>query len=155
MNAAPRAPSSTRWSHDSVMVIIGRTPMPPAMATTRSPIAPTARIPACGGTMMAVNESTLYIPRLLIVQVAPAHGDVAEAHAVGLRHDADDDRVGHGHGEADVDVRVRLDGIARPAGVHPRMPAQRLCDDGREQIGVGQLHAARALDVGPELLPRR
>ena len=43
----------------------------PSTATTRSAIAPTARMPACGGTMIAVNASTPNIPRLLIVKVAP------------------------------------------------------------------------------------
>ena len=75
MNMAPRAPSSTRWSHESVIVIIGLTATPPMTGTRRSFIAPTARIPACGGTMIAVNESTWYIPRLLIVNVAPVMSD--------------------------------------------------------------------------------
>ena len=41
-----------------VKVIIGRTAGRPSMATTRSAMAPTARMPACGWTMMAVNAST-------------------------------------------------------------------------------------------------
>ena len=71
-------------------------------------------------------------------------------HAVGLRHDADDDRVGDGHRQADVDVGVRLDRVARPARVHARVLAQRLRDDRGQQIGVGQLDAAAsARSPGP------
>ena len=56
--SAPRAPSRTRWSQDSVSVSIGRIPTgisAPGIGTTRSVMAPTARIPAWGGTMIAVN----------------------------------------------------------------------------------------------------
>src|SRR5262249_20589508 len=48
------APSITRWSPESVSVIIGRTAGCPFNATTRSEIRPTARIAAWGGTMMAL-----------------------------------------------------------------------------------------------------
>src|SRR5882757_7414798 len=70
-NSAARAPSTTRWSLESVMVIIGRMPGFPSTGTTASAIAPTARIALCGGVMIAVNAPTLYIPRLLNVNVPP------------------------------------------------------------------------------------
>src|SRR5580704_16563002 len=44
----------------------------PLMATMRSVIAPTARIAACGGGIIALKESIWNMPRLLIVNVAPA-----------------------------------------------------------------------------------
>src|ERR1700687_644148 len=72
INFAARAPSATRWSQESVRVIIGRMPGLPCTGTTRSTMFPTARIAACGGMMMALNASTLYIPRLLLVNVPPA-----------------------------------------------------------------------------------
>src|SRR5271166_4558542 len=68
-NPAARAPSTTRWSLDSVTVSMGRTTICPSTATTRSTIFATARIAACGGVMMAVNASTSNIPRLLTVNV--------------------------------------------------------------------------------------
>src|SRR5882672_10847431 len=43
----------------------------PSTGTTRSAIRPTARMAACGGLIIALNASTLYIPKLLIVNVAP------------------------------------------------------------------------------------
>src|SRR5918994_6436748 len=48
-NRALSAPSTVRWSHVSVSVIIGRTTTSPSRATGRSSTEPTARIAAWGG----------------------------------------------------------------------------------------------------------
>src|SRR5687767_7204572 len=45
-NRAPSAPSTVRWSHVSVTVIVGRTTTSPSRATGRSSTEPTARIAA-------------------------------------------------------------------------------------------------------------
>src|SRR6516225_8135470 len=58
-------------SLESVRVIIGRTAGWPLTATTRSVMAPTASTAACGGVMIALNASTWYMPRLLMVKVPP------------------------------------------------------------------------------------
>ena len=83
-NSAARAPSTTRWSDDERH----RHHRPDADVAARRPprgslIAPTARMPACGGTMIAVNASTLEHP-----EVADGEGgarDVGRRQAVGAR----------------------------------------------------------------------
>src|SRR5208282_1654746 len=69
---AARTPSTTRWSHERVNVIMGRIAGRPLTGTTRSAMLPTARIAACGGLIIALKASTWYMPRLLIVKLAPA-----------------------------------------------------------------------------------
>src|SRR5579884_376283 len=71
-NSAPVAPSTARWSHVSVIVIVGRTTGAPSTATTRSSVAPTASIAACGGFSTATNCSMPYMPRFEIVNVPPS-----------------------------------------------------------------------------------
>ena len=70
-NAAPRAPSTTRWSNVRLSCSIGRTAAAPSTGTMRSAMRPTARIPACGALTIASNESTPNIPRFEIVNVPP------------------------------------------------------------------------------------
>src|SRR5262245_21094132 len=71
-NCAPSAPSTTRWSQDSVTVIWLTNFTPPSAASTgRRWDAPTARIVACGGLMMAENSRTPYMPRLEIADEPP------------------------------------------------------------------------------------
>src|SRR6202011_6153393 len=63
-SSAPSAPSTTRWSQPSVTVIWLTNFTPPsAVSTGRRCAAPTARMVACGGLMMAVNSRTPYMPR--------------------------------------------------------------------------------------------
>src|SRR5690606_4994567 len=70
-NWAASAPSVTRWSADRVMRIMGRMTTAPSRATGVSVTAPTARMAAWGGLMMATKSSTPYMPRLLTVKVPP------------------------------------------------------------------------------------
>src|SRR6266511_4320124 len=63
------APSTERWSTVSVRSILGWISSSPSSTTARSSIAPTARMPACGGLSTAVKRSTPYMPRLEIVKV--------------------------------------------------------------------------------------
>ena len=70
-NSAPRAPSTTRWSNETLSSRTGRTAGCPSTATIRSAIRPTARIAACGALTIASNESTPYMPRFEIVNVPP------------------------------------------------------------------------------------
>src|SRR5215471_14455618 len=70
--AAAGAPSTARWSNVPVSVTIGRTAVPPSTGTTRSSVAPTATIAACGGFSTAVKLSTAYMPRFEIVKVPPS-----------------------------------------------------------------------------------
>src|SRR3989454_318895 len=70
-NWAPRAPSRARWSQDRVSTIVGWTAGWPLRATTRSAMRPTARMAACGGVAVAVQASTPYMPRLLMVKPPP------------------------------------------------------------------------------------
>src|SRR5438034_4927405 len=70
--AAAGAPSTARWSNVPVRVTIGRTAVSPATGTTRSSVAPTATIAACGGFSTAVKRSTAYMPRFEIVNVPPS-----------------------------------------------------------------------------------
>src|SRR5690242_19259786 len=68
---APRAPSRARWSQERVSTIVGCTAGLPSTGITRSVMRPTARIAAWGGLTMALNASTPYMPRLLIVKTPP------------------------------------------------------------------------------------
>src|SRR5579872_1642880 len=70
--SAPTAPSIARWSHVSVSVIVGCVANAPSRATTRSSVAPTARIATCGGLSTATNCSMPNIPRFEIVNVPPS-----------------------------------------------------------------------------------
>src|SRR3954469_25988462 len=70
--AAAGAPSTARWSNVQVRVTMGRTAVSPPTATTRSSVAPTATIAACGGVSTAVKLSTAYMPRFEIVKVPPS-----------------------------------------------------------------------------------
>src|SRR5664280_1177880 len=70
-NRAAIAPSTTRWSLDSVSVQTLPGTTAPARTTGSSRMDPTARIAASGGLMMAVNCSMPNIPRLLTVKVPP------------------------------------------------------------------------------------
>src|SRR5262249_30135256 len=66
-SSAPTAPSTTRWSQDSVTVIVLSKPTVPSFFSTACRRdAPTARMVACGGLMMAENSRTPYMPRLEI-----------------------------------------------------------------------------------------
>jgi hypothetical protein len=60
-----------RWSHASTSVIVLRATTSPARTTARGPSAPTDRIPAWGGLMMAVKLRMPYMPRLDTVNVPP------------------------------------------------------------------------------------
>src|SRR5262249_37436678 len=70
-NCAPMAPSTTRWSADSVTRMRLPTASCPSTTTGLSAIAPTARIAASGGLMIATNSSTGNIPRFETENVAP------------------------------------------------------------------------------------
>src|SRR5699024_10077943 len=72
-NTAAAAPLSTRWSTVVVIVITVRVVSSPSRITGSSTAAPTARIAASGGLMMAVKSSIPYIPRLLIENVPPVN----------------------------------------------------------------------------------
>src|SRR5262249_19663459 len=62
---APSAPSTTRWSQESVTAItLAKVTLPSGRSTACRRAAPTARMVACGGLMMAVNSRTPYMPRL-------------------------------------------------------------------------------------------
>src|SRR5579863_3757138 len=62
---APSAPSTTRWSHDSVTLsMLANTTPPSSFSIAWRRAAPTARMVACGGLMMAENSRTPYMPRL-------------------------------------------------------------------------------------------
>src|ERR1700682_170216 len=66
-SSAPTAPSSTRWSPDSVTARkLAKATPPSGFSTACRRAAPTARIVACGGLMMAENSRTPYMPRLEI-----------------------------------------------------------------------------------------
>jgi len=67
--SAPSEPSIARWSHVSVIVIVGATTSSPSIADGRSSIEPTARMATCGGLSTATNRSMPYIPRFEIVNV--------------------------------------------------------------------------------------
>ena len=112
----------------------------PSTGTTRSAIVPTARIAACGELTIALKASTLYMPRLLMVKVAPATSDGRKRPRPGpLRHfpalpsdftegrDVGVGNYGHHralldrHRNADVYFLMKMNAIGRPACIHPRM----------------------------------
>src|SRR5439155_8328362 len=68
MKRAADTPSTMRWSDDSDRVAIGRSTISPARPTGVSTVRPIARIALSGGLMIAVNESTPYIPRFEMVK---------------------------------------------------------------------------------------
>ena len=57
------APSTARWSLDSVTDITHAASILPARATARSSPAPTARMVACGGLITAAKSLMPYMPR--------------------------------------------------------------------------------------------
>mmetsp|Transcript_1425 Transcript_1425/g.3501 ORF Transcript_1425/g.3501 Transcript_1425/m.3501 type:complete len:239 (+) Transcript_1425:132-848(+) len=74
---APMEPSTTRWSLESVTVMMLLTmkglvaASGPSLATTFFSVPPTARMHACGALMMAVNCLMPNMPRLETVKVPP------------------------------------------------------------------------------------
>ena len=71
-SSAPSAPSTTRWSQDNVTVIWLMNFTPPSSASTGARrVAPTARMVACGGLMMAENSRTPYMPRFEMALAPP------------------------------------------------------------------------------------
>ena len=131
----------------------GRTAGFPSTATTRSETAPTARTAACGGVMIAVNASTLYMPRLLIVNVPPERsagskaagagafghggalrGDFCKSRLVGVLNYGSDDAIGDGDGQADVDARIQAHGFVGPTGVHRRMALEDAGDQADQAV---------------------
>ena len=73
-HVAPTAPSTTRWSAESVTFIMVAVRQPAPLlpsATTRFSAAPTARMPACGVLTIAANWRTPKLPRLEMVKVPP------------------------------------------------------------------------------------
>ena len=107
--------------------------------------APTVRIAACGGLMIAVKCSTPYMPRFETVNVPPASSGgvicwsrtfsisrarVARRSApsdlrVGVEDRRHDQRVLGGHGHADVDALVELQLAVAVGAVDARVLAQR------------------------------
>src|SRR5258706_1131220 len=69
---AASAPSTTRWSAERVMVIIGRTAIFSPSGTARGATRPTARMAHSGGLMIAVKLSTPSMPRFETVNVPPS-----------------------------------------------------------------------------------
>ncbi len=61
----------TRWSTESCTVITVATASAPAFTTGRCSPAPTARMPACGGLMIAAKCVTPYIPMFEIEKPPP------------------------------------------------------------------------------------
>src|SRR5690606_7081586 len=72
-----------------------------------------------------------------IGEVVGRGGDLAEALAVGVAHDRDDEPVVEGDGDADVDVAVADDPVPGPRGVDLRVAAQRHRTGPDEQVGDG------------------
>src|SRR5215510_611712 len=63
-SSAPSAPSTARWSVESVTDIIHAGSILPSLTIARSSPAPTARMVACGGLMTAAKSLMPYMPRL-------------------------------------------------------------------------------------------
>src|SRR5262249_36943128 len=70
-NCAPTAPSTARWSQESVQLITVATASAPFLTTGRCSPAPTARMPPCGGLMTAAKSRTPYMPGFAIENVPP------------------------------------------------------------------------------------
>src|SRR6266571_568742 len=71
ISSAPSAPSTARWSVESVTVIWVATLTAPPRTTARSSPVPTARIVACGGLITAAKSLMPYMPRLEIAVAPP------------------------------------------------------------------------------------
>ena len=71
MNSAPTAPSTARWSTDSVQLITVASARAPSVTTGRGPPAPTARMQPWGGLMTAAKSLMPNIPRLEMLNVPP------------------------------------------------------------------------------------
>ena len=69
---AARAPSMARWSTESVQRMTVATARAPSTTTGCCRAAPTARMPDCGGLMIAENSSVPYMPRLETEKVPPS-----------------------------------------------------------------------------------
>ena len=70
-NLAPTAPSTTRWSTDSVQLITVAMESAPSYTTGRCSPAPTARMQPWGGLMTAENSLMPNMPRLETEKVPP------------------------------------------------------------------------------------
>ena len=70
-SVAPSAPSTERWSQESVMLITVATTIWSPFTTARFSPPPTARIVECGGLITAVKSFTPNIPRFDTALVPP------------------------------------------------------------------------------------
>src|SRR5450759_5919325 len=97
-NAAAVAPSSTRWSIESVTLIVVPGTTAPSRTTGSALAAPTARMAASGGLITAVKWSTPNMPRLLTVKVPPVNSSgvslPARAFPASDRHEDQRERPG-------------------------------------------------------------
>ena len=130
------APSTTRWSHESVIArrLPGTTA--PSLTTGSSRTWPTARMAPSGGLMTAENSSIAEHPQVRDRERAVGHllglelaragargelahlaGDGDDALLVGVAHDRRDEPVGDGDRDRDVDALVDEDGLGREARV--------------------------------------
>src|SRR5690606_31326066 len=70
-------------------------------------------------------------------QVARLEGDLAQALAVGVAYDRDDQPVVEGDGHADVHAAVAEDPVTGPGGVDLRVGAERHRTGPDQQVGDG------------------
>ncbi len=87
-NSAASAPYRMRWSQARTSVIVLRAITSPSRTTARGTSAPTDRIAACGGLMIAVKLLDAVHPEVRHGERAAAQlrrGDRARAHALGQR----------------------------------------------------------------------
>src|SRR5947209_18116014 len=71
ISSAPSAPSTARWSQESVTLITCAATIWPLRTIARSSAAPAARMVACGGLITAVKSLMPYMPRFETAVVPP------------------------------------------------------------------------------------
>src|SRR5262249_42255841 len=118
-STAPSAPSTARWSVASPTVIMCAASILPLRTTARSSPAPTERMLACGGLMMAQNSLMPYMPRFETALVPPWYSCGASLRA---RARAAISFISLEMTESDFCSAWRPTGVIKPPGIDTATP---------------------------------
>src|SRR5262245_27859090 len=118
-STAPSAPSTARWSVASPTVIMCAAAILPLRTTARSSPAPTERMLACGGLMMAQNSLMPYMPRFETALVPPWYSCGASLRA---RARAAKSFISLEMTESDFCSAWRTTGVIKPPGIDTATP---------------------------------
>src|SRR5216684_1635797 len=119
-SSAPSAPSTTRWSQESVTdSTLAKATAPVSVSTACRRAAPTARMVACGGLMMAENSRTPYMPRLEMADVPPWY---SPGMSFLSRARAANSFISRAMAESVFASALRMTGVIRPPSIATATP---------------------------------